>query len=86
MSISILHERLEANSFLFPCPLLQRRFEDALKKLQADLENKLEQRDEMKEQSRLKKAGIVPVREESEPNDDLFGENDEEEGNDMDLS
>ena len=44
------------------------------------------QRDEMKEQSRLKKAGIVPIREESEPNDDLFGEQDEEEGNEMDLS
>ena len=35
----------------------QRRFEDALRKLQADLDTKLAQRDEMKEQRRLQKEG-----------------------------
>ncbi|CDO68302.1 hypothetical protein BN946_scf184799.g29 [Trametes cinnabarina] len=34
-----------------------RRFEDALKKLQADLDMKMAQRDEMKEQQRLRKEG-----------------------------
>jgi transcription initiation factor TFIID subunit 7 len=38
---------------------LQKRFEDALKKLTVDLEMKLSQRDEMKEKQRLKKEGIV---------------------------
>ncbi|KAI0670403.1 TAFII55 protein conserved region-domain-containing protein [Trametes maxima] len=41
-------------------PLIKRRFEDALKKLQADLDMKMAQRDEMKEQQRLRKEGIVP--------------------------
>ncbi|KAF8892460.1 TAFII55 protein conserved region-domain-containing protein [Infundibulicybe gibba] len=41
-------------------PLIRRRFEDALKKLTADLEMKLAQRDEMKEKQRLKKEGIIP--------------------------
>ncbi|KAI0780959.1 TAFII55 protein conserved region-domain-containing protein [Trametes elegans] len=40
-------------------PLIKRRFEDALKKLQADLDMKLAQRDEMKEQQRLRKEGIT---------------------------
>ncbi|KAH9854211.1 TAFII55 protein conserved region-domain-containing protein [Lenzites betulinus] len=39
-------------------PLIKRRFEDALKKLQADLDMKMAQRDEMKEQQRLRKEGI----------------------------
>ena len=37
----------------------QKRFEDALKKLTADLEMKQAQRDEMKEKQRLRKEGIV---------------------------
>ncbi|KAH9901365.1 TAFII55 protein conserved region-domain-containing protein [Cubamyces lactineus] len=40
-------------------PLIKRRFEDALKKLQADLDMKMAQRDEMKEQQRLRKEGIA---------------------------
>ena len=67
-------------------PLIKRRFEDALKKLQADLDMKMAQRDEMKEQQRLRKEGIASggaaggangaddedAGEEDE--DDLFGE------------
>ncbi|TDL21566.1 hypothetical protein BD410DRAFT_724172 [Rickenella mellea] len=52
-------------------PLIKRRFEDALKKLQADLEMKLAQREELKEQQQMRKAGISSQREDSEPNDDL---------------
>ena len=37
---------------------MQKRFEDALKKLTADLEMKLAQRDEMKEKQRMRKEGI----------------------------
>ncbi|KAI9570457.1 TAFII55 protein conserved region-domain-containing protein [Boletus coccyginus] len=40
-------------------PLIKKRFEDALKKLSADLEMKRAQRDEMKERQRQKKEGIV---------------------------
>ncbi|TCD68917.1 hypothetical protein EIP91_009468 [Steccherinum ochraceum] len=40
-------------------PLIRRRFEDALKKLQADLDMKLAQRDEFKEKQRLIKEGIT---------------------------
>lgn len=39
--------------------LLQRRFEDALRKLQADLDMKLAQRDELKEKRRLEKEGVT---------------------------
>ncbi|GLB34826.1 putative transcription initiation factor tfiid 55 kda subunit [Lyophyllum shimeji] len=39
-------------------PLIKKRFEDALKKLTADLEMKLSQRDGMKEKQRMKKEGI----------------------------
>ncbi|KAH7889394.1 TAFII55 protein conserved region-domain-containing protein [Phlebopus sp. FC_14] len=39
--------------------LLQKRFEDALKKLSADLELKRAQRDEMKERQRRKKEGVA---------------------------
>lgn len=37
----------------------QRRFEDALKKLSADLEMKLTQREAMKEKQRMRKEGIT---------------------------
>ncbi|TFY82368.1 hypothetical protein EWM64_g1643 [Hericium alpestre] len=40
-------------------PLIRKRFEDALKKLTADLEMKLAQRDEMKEMARRKKEGVI---------------------------
>ncbi|THH33888.1 hypothetical protein EUX98_g294 [Antrodiella citrinella] len=40
-------------------PLIRRRFEDALKKLQADLDMKLAQRDELKEKQRMIKEGIT---------------------------
>ncbi|KAI0748104.1 TAFII55 protein conserved region-domain-containing protein [Daedaleopsis nitida] len=65
-------------------PLIKRRFEDALKKLQADLDTKMAQRDEMKENARLRKAGITPGAvaaggndaddSGADDNDDLFGE------------
>ncbi|KAF9454644.1 hypothetical protein P691DRAFT_655771 [Macrolepiota fuliginosa MF-IS2] len=72
-------------------PLIRKRFEDALKKLTADLEMKLAQRDELKEKQRMKKEGIsMHVAEESDPetavdqdveagggeDDDLFGSDD----------
>ncbi|KAH0827033.1 TAFII55 protein conserved region-domain-containing protein [Lanmaoa asiatica] len=40
-------------------PLIKKRFEDALKKLSADLEMKRAQRDEIKERQRRKKEGIA---------------------------
>jgi len=40
-------------------PLIKKRFEDALKKLTADLEMKQAQRDEMKEKQRMRKEGIL---------------------------
>lgn len=63
----------------------QRRFEDALKKLQADLDMKLAQRDEMKEKQRMRKEGIVPEEgdtdgvnevdgDDGDDEDDLFGD------------
>jgi len=80
---------------MFSFPDLQRRFEDALKKLTTDLEMKLSQRDELKEQQRLKKAGVVPGDDMNEEGDadadaggggvDLFGEEEEEESG-MDVS
>ncbi|KAJ7172279.1 TAFII55 protein conserved region-domain-containing protein [Mycena filopes] len=39
--------------------LIKKRFEDALKKLTADLEMKLAQRDELKERQRMEKEGIT---------------------------
>ncbi len=48
--------------------VLQRRFEDALKKLQGDLEMKVAQREEMDEEMRLQKDG--PGRASSDPNED----------------
>ncbi|KAI0345369.1 hypothetical protein BDW22DRAFT_1418609 [Trametopsis cervina] len=66
-------------------PLIRRRFEDALRKLQADLDTKLAQRDEMKEKRRLEKEGGQGVvgseggdgedsDSESGKDDDLFGD------------
>ncbi|EJD03204.1 uncharacterized protein FOMMEDRAFT_20372 [Fomitiporia mediterranea MF3/22] len=54
-------------------PIIKRRFEDALRKLQADLDSKLLQRDELYEQQRMRKEGFVPPRGESEPNEDDDG-------------
>ncbi|KAJ7156932.1 TAFII55 protein conserved region-domain-containing protein [Mycena crocata] len=65
--------------------LIKKRFEDALKKLTADLEMKLAQRDELKERQRMEKEGITKDLDnadeevnEGEPEDggsdgDLFG-------------
>ncbi|KAF8077823.1 TAFII55 protein conserved region-domain-containing protein [Lyophyllum atratum] len=64
-------------------PLIKKRFEDALKKLTADLEMKLSQRDEMKEKQRMKKEGILMDADtdpdDLEPDDDgdLFGSDSE---------
>ncbi|KAI0086172.1 TAFII55 protein conserved region-domain-containing protein [Irpex rosettiformis] len=62
-------------------PLIRRRFEDALRKLQADLDTKLVQRDELKEKRRLEMEGGGEARGSGEHNegssdedDDLFGE------------
>ena len=62
--------------------VFQRRFEDALKKLQADLDTKMAQRDELKEKSRLKREGNPDGTAANEDDgdesggddDDLFGE------------
>ncbi|KAJ7273328.1 TAFII55 protein conserved region-domain-containing protein [Mycena rebaudengoi] len=62
--------------------LIKKRFEDALKKLTADLEMKLAQREELKERQRLKKEGITDDNEETNPNE---GEEAEVEGDDGDL-
>lgn len=56
--------------------VLQRRFEDALKKLQGDLEMKVAQREEMDEQLRAQKDG--PGRASSDPNEDGDDGGDEE--------
>jgi transcription initiation factor TFIID subunit 7 len=60
----------------------QRRFEDALRKLKADLEMKTAQSDEAKERLRLQREGISPEDAERGPSveqedneDDLFGDN-----------
>jgi transcription initiation factor TFIID subunit 7 len=71
-----------AASFLSSHPtFFQKRFEDALKKLNADLEMKLAQRDGLKEKNRLKKEGIsmddvVDGNDNAEnaSDDDLFGD------------
>jgi len=59
-------------------PLIRKRFEDALKKLTADLDMKLAQRDEMKEKQRMKKEGIIPNDNEADAdggvNDEVDGE------------
>ncbi|KAI0819120.1 TAFII55 protein conserved region-domain-containing protein [Irpex lacteus] len=64
-------------------PLIRRRFEDALRKLQADLDTKLAQRDEMKEKRRLEMEGGEGAGGQAHSegggssdsdNDDLFGE------------
>lgn len=78
----ILHRTLKADVDY----VVQRRFEDALKKLQADLDMKLAQRDEMKEKQRMRKEGLVAEdadteggidgdgEDGAEAEDDLFGD------------
>ncbi|KAG1756648.1 TAFII55 protein conserved region-domain-containing protein [Suillus paluster] len=55
-------------------PLIKKRFEDALRKLSADLEMKVAQRDEMKERQRRKREGIAP----EDPDTDVEGATQEE--------
>ena len=67
---------------------LQRRFEDALKKLTADLEMKIAQRDELKEKQRLQKEGVMgevddtdqdqdgPINDDDAGDENLFGSDD----------
>jgi transcription initiation factor TFIID subunit 7 len=62
-------------------PLIRKRFEDALKKLRADLEVKMSQKDEMNEMARLRKAG-EPEPDEGEAADDAEGEDGVEPGED----
>lgn len=68
-------------------PLIKKRFEDALRKLSADLEMKVAQRDEMKERQRRKREGIAPEDPDTDPEGptqedvdqtmgDLFGSDD----------
>lgn len=77
--------------------ILQRRFEDALKKLQADLDMKFVQRDELKEKQRLIKEGLAQEDADTEGagedadledgggDEGLFGD-EPESGMDMDMS
>lgn len=59
----------------------QRRFEDALRKLKADLEMKIAQRDEAKERQRMQREGISledaergASADQEDNEDDLFGD------------
>jgi transcription initiation factor TFIID subunit 7 len=62
-------------------PLIRKRFEDALKKLRADLEVKMGQKDEMIEMARLRKAG-EPEPDEGEAGDDAEGDDGVDPGED----
>jgi transcription initiation factor TFIID subunit 7 len=62
-------------------PLIRKRFEDALKKLRADLEIKMSQKDEIIEMARLRKAG-EPEPDEGEAADDAEGDDAVEPGED----
>jgi transcription initiation factor TFIID subunit 7 len=62
-------------------PLIRKRFEDALKKLRADLEVKMSQKDEINEMVRLRKAG-EPEPDEGEVADDAEGDDAVEPGED----
>ena len=62
-------------------PLIRKRFEDALKKLRADLEIKMSQKDEINEMARLRKAG-EPEPDEGEAADDAEGDDAVEPGED----
>lgn len=62
-------------------PLIRKRFEDALKKLRADLEVKMGQKDEMIEMARLRKAG-EPEPDEDEAGDDAEGDDGVDAGED----
>ncbi|KAK2466795.1 hypothetical protein APHAL10511_001053 [Amanita phalloides] len=74
-------------------PLIKRRFEDALKKLTADLEMKIAQRDELKEKQRLQKEGVIgeaddtdqdgPINDDDVGDTNLFGS--DEPAMDMDI-
>ncbi len=55
-------------------PLIRKRFEDALKKLRADLEVKMGQKDDIIEMARLRKAGEQPEPDEEEAGDDPEGD------------
>ncbi|KAJ6597090.1 TAFII55 protein conserved region-domain-containing protein [Mycena vulgaris] len=63
--------------------LIKKRFEDALKKLTADLEMKLAQRDELKERQRMQKEGIT--NELDNPDEEVNGEEPGGGGDDDDL-
>ena len=63
-------------------PLIRKRFEDALKKLRADLEVKMGQKDEINEMARLRKAG-EPEPDEGEAVDDAEGDDAVEPGEDV---
>lgn len=80
-----------SKNVMFTIIFSQRRFEDALKKLQADLDMKLAQREHMKEQERLQREGTIAEDPDTEGiddladvelDDDLFGDA----GIDMDIS
>jgi len=61
-------------------PLIRKRFEDALKKLRADLEAKMNQKDELIEMARLRKAGGGPEPDEGEGEGDAGDDADGDEG------
>jgi len=62
-------------------PLIRKRFEDVLKKLRADLEVKMGQKDEIIEMARLRKAG-EPEPDEGDAGDDAEGDDGGEPGED----
>ncbi|KAJ3545015.1 hypothetical protein NM688_g5679 [Phlebia brevispora] len=66
-------------------PLIRRRFEDALRKLQADLDTKRAQRDEMKEKRRLQKEGksTADVGSEADDEDEDGDDGDNVQGSDL---
>ena len=63
-------------------PLIRKRFEEALKKLRADLEVKMGQKDEMIEMARLRKAG-EPEPDDGEAGDDAEGDDGVDGGEDV---
>ncbi|KAH6918353.1 TAFII55 protein conserved region-domain-containing protein [Coprinopsis sp. MPI-PUGE-AT-0042] len=66
-------------------PLIRKRFEDALKKLNADLELKVSHRDEMREKQRLKKEGLQPGDQNGAQGNANRGQGDEDDEDEADL-
>lgn len=77
----LIKVRLLATPCLFPSLTdEQKRFEDALKKLTADLEMKRAQRDELKERQRMEKEGITNDLDNADEEANEGGADDEDDG------